>query len=112
MNGIEYSQFRGSEKSVMAYEFVVQVNVSASGLFRLDADHVPVDSGLVAVVRHMVGLSRRQVEGAGYLFVKRMFRIGLVMAGLTPKANSPSRRAPGSVSRMALSCGVLSPASA
>src|SRR4051794_22588266 len=68
--GIELGQFAWHEQPILADELSVEADFAAAVVGALDADHVPVNLALVAIVGFLVGLSGGEVEAAGDFFVE------------------------------------------
>ena len=67
---VEPVQLFRHEQAVFTDKLIVKADLAAAVFRALDADHVPVDLAAVAVVGFLVGLARREMEGAGDLLVE------------------------------------------
>ena len=81
-SAVEFGEGFWEEDAVLADEFSVEVDFSAAVVLALDADHVPVDLGAVAVVGVLVGLAGGEVEGAGDFLVEEDVAHGLADVGV------------------------------
>jgi hypothetical protein len=78
------------KQPILAHQQVVKPNFTAAIFRPLNAHKIPVYRRAVAVVAVGVGVAGRKVEAARDLLVEQDSRIGAVMTGLTPSANSPT----------------------
>src|SRR3954463_4609607 len=69
--GVEPVQGLRDEEAVLADQLVVEPDFAAAVIGTLDADHVPMDLRFVAVADPLVGLARREVEGARDLLIEK-----------------------------------------
>src|SRR5580658_2288109 len=67
--GIQLVKRLGHEQAVLADQPPVEAYLAAAVIRALDANHVPVDLGLVAVSAVIVGLARGEVKRPGDLLV-------------------------------------------
>jgi len=60
--GVQTPEVVHYEQPVLSYQFVVEPDLPAAPLGRLDTDYIPVNGAFISVVRLLVGPARRQVE--------------------------------------------------
>ncbi len=97
--GVQGRQFRQHKPAVLADQHVVEVDLSPAVFRRLNQHQIPVDGTVVAIIGVFVTVAGGKVDAPRDLLIKEGVPIDWLMLGFTPMANSPTYRAPSSVSR-------------